>query len=188
MPLLDDSFRRQGVQPMPLPDEALPVRGTFGALYAPLFRYLLARLPKREDAEDLAQEAFLRLLRVPRTDLIAHPDAYLFRIAANLLLEFRLRAKRSRVTFDSERADRLSQVLGAEDEPSAKVELLADAASLQQAIETLPLKCRTALVLHRRDGLTYSQIGAKLGVSPDMVKKYLAQAVARCRIALGEER
>lgn len=172
---------------MPLPDEALPASGSFRALYAPLFRYLLARLPRREDAEDLAQEAFLRLLRVPRADLILHPNAYLFRIATNLLLEFRLRAKRSRVMFDSERADSAGRNMGGEDEPGITVELLADTGSLQRAIDSLPLKCRTALVLHRRDGLTYSQIGAKLGVSPDMVKKYLAQAVARCRIALGEE-
>jgi RNA polymerase sigma factor (sigma-70 family) len=173
---------------MPLPDEALPIRGTLSALYAPLFRYLLARMPQREDAEDLAQEAFLRLLRVPQTDLIVHPDAYLFRIAANLLLEFRMRAKRSRVMFDSDRADSIGRTLGGDDEPGAAVELLADTASLQRAIDALPLKCRTALVLHRRDGLTYAQIGVKLGVSPDMVKKYLAQAVARCRIALGEKR
>ncbi len=173
---------------MSLPDQALPVSGTFRALYAPLLRYLLARVPRREDAEDLAQEAFLRLLRVPRTDLIRHPDAYLFRIAANLLLEFRLRARRSRVLFDSDRAESAGQSLGDDHEPGAVVELLADTGSLQRAIDALPLKCRTALVLHRRDGLTYAQIGAKLGVSPDMVKKYLAQAVSRCRIALGEER
>ena len=161
------------------------VREMAGARYAPLYRFLLARLPHREDAEDLAQETFLRLLRVPQTDLIRHPDAYLFRIAANLLLEFRLRIRRSLVAFDSEQAEAAGEVAAGEN-GAAPAELLLDTASLERAIAELPPRQRTALLLQRRDGLTYAQIGEQLGVSPDMVKKYLGSAIARCRLTLGE--
>ncbi|MEJ1964638.1 MAG: sigma-70 family RNA polymerase sigma factor [Gammaproteobacteria bacterium] len=70
---------------------------------------------------------------------------------------------------------------------SPPAEQLLDTQSLLRAVDSLPARCRTALILQRRDGLTYAQIGQKLGVSPDMVKKYLASAIARCRLALGEE-
>lgn len=161
------------------------VREMVGTHYAPLYRFLLARLPHRQDAEDLTQEIFLRLLRVPQVDLIRHPDAYLFRIAANLLLEFRLRAGKSIVAFDSEQAE-VAAASAATSDSSSAAELLLDAARLRCAVGSLPARHRTALILQRRDGLTYAQIGERLGVSPDMVKKYLAAAIVRCRLALGE--
>jgi RNA polymerase sigma factor (sigma-70 family) len=163
------------------------VHDVFRVKYGALLRFLVTRLPRREDAEDLAQEAFLRLLRVPHTDLIRQPDAYLFRIAANLVVEFRMRARRALVSFDSEQALRAVDVSEPEDSVSPAEQLL-DSASLQRAIDSLPAKPRAALILQRRDGLTYAQIGARLGVSPDMVKKYLASAIARCRLTLGEEK
>ncbi|MEJ1964639.1 MAG: sigma factor [Gammaproteobacteria bacterium] len=51
---------------MPLHEETVWVRDVFREKYAALLRFLVARLPHRADAEDLAQEAFLRLLRVPQ--------------------------------------------------------------------------------------------------------------------------
>jgi RNA polymerase sigma factor (sigma-70 family) len=154
--------------------------------YASLYRYLLSRVRRREDAEDLTQEAYLRLLRVPATHLIERPDAYLFQIATNLLFEFRLRARRSRVTYDSEQAS--AQGARAEaSESASSAEALLVATQLQSAIESLSDKARTVLILHRRDGLTYARIGEQMGISEDMVKKYLSQAIARCRLALGEE-
>jgi|APSaa5957512535_1039671.scaffolds.fasta_scaffold244328_1 DNA-directed RNA polymerase specialized sigma24 family protein len=42
-----------------------------------LHRYLRSRLANDADAQELAQEAFLRLLRISRTELIKHPQAYL---------------------------------------------------------------------------------------------------------------
>jgi len=49
----------------------------------------------------------------------------------------------------------------------------------------LPPKCRTTVVLHYRDGMTCAEIGAQLGVSGNMAKKYLAKALAHCRRRMG---
>ncbi len=59
---------------LPKPNEKL-VESLFAARGDDLLRYLTSRLPNGEDAKDLAQEAYLRLLR--------HPEPYLFRIAAS---------------------------------------------------------------------------------------------------------
>ena len=45
------------------------------------------------DARDLAQEAYVRLLRLERKDLIREPRPYLYRIAANILYEYELKRK-----------------------------------------------------------------------------------------------
>ena len=52
-----------------------------------LYQYLRRRLANEEDAQDLAQEAYLRLLRVSRTELVRDPQAYLYRVARNLVYE-----------------------------------------------------------------------------------------------------
>ena len=52
---------------------------------------------------------------------------------------------------------------------------------LNSALEQLPHRWRIAIILQYRYGLSYAEIGDRLGVSPNMVKKYLAQAIGRCR-------
>jgi RNA polymerase sigma-70 factor (ECF subfamily) len=52
---------------------------------------------------------------------------------------------------------------------------------LGTALEQLPARWRSALILQYRYGLTYREIGERLGVSSNMVKKYLAQGLAQCR-------
>src|SRR5262249_59969631 len=58
-----------------------------------LVRFIARRLRSVADARDLAHEAYVRLLRVKRKDLIRDPQAYLYRIAANILYEFELKKK-----------------------------------------------------------------------------------------------
>ena len=56
--------------------------------YSRLLQFLCARLANEQDAQELAQEAYLRLLRASDAKLIRDPVAYLFRIARNLLHEW----------------------------------------------------------------------------------------------------
>jgi RNA polymerase sigma-70 factor (ECF subfamily) len=67
--------------------------------------------------------------------------------------------------------------------PSLDTELEASDMTkrLNAALGQLPGRWRTALILQYRYGLTYEQIAERLGVSSNMVKKYLAQGLAHCR-------
>src|SRR5215469_18603185 len=58
-----------------------------------LVRFIARRLRSVSDARDVAHEAYVRLLRVKRKDLIRDPQAYLYRIAINILYEFELQKK-----------------------------------------------------------------------------------------------
>ncbi len=140
----------------------------------------MRRLRSAQQAQDLAQEAYLRLLRVERAELIRQPRAYLYRIAVNLVTEFRLRSQRDPVMYDSET---LTEIAERTAEASSEGERSGDAREVERLLEQLPPLYRAILVLRKRDGLSYAEIAQQLGISVHTVKKYLARAVAKCRLA-----
>ncbi|MEJ8567720.1 RNA polymerase sigma factor [Elongatibacter sediminis] len=147
-----------------------------------LLRYLQRKGNSRAEAEDLAQEAYIRLLRVDRIDFLRNPQAYLFRIAANVAYEHRLKASRSE-DFVLQQAPIESQ-LREEDSVEVRVDRGKRLRELERALGDLPHTCRTAFVLHKRDGLTYSEIATRMGISAHMVKKHMVRALSHCRETL----
>ncbi|MEJ1964493.1 MAG: sigma-70 family RNA polymerase sigma factor [Gammaproteobacteria bacterium] len=157
----------------------------------PLMRFFVSRLPDSADAPDLVQEVYLRLLRLDRPDLIRCPEAYLFTIASNIAHEHRLKR--------SSRPPHIALEDTPADELPADVQAFATAAPehaavqadrlrrLERVLSQLSPKARATLVWHRRDGRTYNEIGERLGVSRNMVKKYLSQALAHCRRSIDRE-
>jgi len=153
--------------------------------HAGLHRFLMRRLRSAHNAQDLAQETYLRLLRVDRTEFVRKPRAYLYRIAANLIYEFRLREQRDPVTFDSEVVEQ-SEELALDSSSHDANERLCQAQELEALLAPLPPLYRAAFILRKRDGQSYPEIARTLGISVHTVKKYLARAVAHFRAAVRE--
>lgn len=155
------------------------VESLFAARGDDLLRYLASRLPNGEDAKDLAQETYLRLLRRNRDELVRHPEAYLFRIAANLMYEHWLKHKpeseQRSPAIDPETLESGERFT----EESVAQQQSVDA--LERVLRVMPATRRKVIVMHRRDGMTYKEISAELGLSVGMVKKHLAKGLARCR-------
>lgn len=147
---------------------------------AELHRFLMRRLHSSHHAQDLAQEAYLRLLRVERPELVRQPRAYLYRIAVNLVSEFRLRARREPITYDS---DALAEAAERIEAPADEGDRTADTQQIELILGQLPPLYRAIFVLRKRDGLSYHEIAQQLDISVHTVKKYLARAVAKCRHA-----
>jgi RNA polymerase sigma factor (sigma-70 family) len=151
---------------------------------ADLARFLARRVRRRADAADIAQEAYVRLLRLDRQDLIRDPEPYVYRLATHLIHEFELKRH-----TDDARLLRWTEEQALTEEPAAPYAHI-DAEVLRQriheALGTLSPKCRAVLVLHRREGLTYEEIATHLGISPAMVKKYLASGLRHCRSELSD--
>lgn len=141
-----------------------------------LLRCLAARLVDAQQADDLAQETYLRLLRVDEEAVIREPRAYALRVAANVAHEWRSLA-RNRLPHGSEALE----VLEDESSPERACEQRQRIDRLNRALETLSPNCRAVLLLHRRDKLTREQIAETVGISVGMVKKHLAQGLAVCR-------
>jgi len=144
--------------------------------------YLARRLRSEAEVQDVAQEIYLRLLRIERTELVRSPEALLFRLASNAVYEWHLRA-RNRLPHSA--AD-LEHLASSDDGPAAEVWRAELARELTAALSRLPPKCRAAIVLHRREQLSYEEVGTALGISIAMVKKYLVRGVALCREHLRE--
>ncbi|MCG6657775.1 sigma-70 family RNA polymerase sigma factor [Halomonas campisalis] len=141
--------------------------------------YLRRQLHCPHLAEDLCQEAFLRLGQHPELGRLVESRAYLFRIARNLIIDHHRRL-RSRPVCQP-----LDEPALCLDCPRACPERNADSAlcrrALYAALATLPPRLRQALVWHRIEGLTQAEIGHRLDVSERMAGRYVAQAIARCR-------
>ena len=151
-----------------------------------LIRFISKRVRTLADARDLAQEAYVRLLRMERKELIRHPRAYLYRIAANILYEYELKRKADVAGLarwtEEQLLDRSSSCVEGEGEEGALC------SRVDHVLEELSPKCRAVLILHRRDGMTYEEVGEKIGISPSMVKKYLSQGLRHCRERLAQGR
>lgn len=171
-------------EPHPKPRNA--ATGTAGlAAHAPrLFRYLASRLRRHQDIEDLVQYVFQRFLQSPQHEIVRQPEAYLYRIASNVINEWALHRKREIVSFDSETMD-----LHAEQDLASRVwtEDIADRLALEQQLQRIlaqvPVHYRAVLILNVRDGLTCEEIGRELGITKQTAKKYLSRGLASCRAA-----
>lgn len=147
-----------------------------------LRRFLSQRLRNVADAPDLAQEVFLRLMRVEHHETIRSPEAYLFTVASHVLHQHTLRQSMSPVTVDiSELFSELQ--LTSTDDPAASVDVEQRIEHLRFSLAQLPPKISTTLMLHRFAGFSIEEIGQQLGVSRPTAKKYLARALTHCRDA-----
>jgi RNA polymerase sigma factor (sigma-70 family) len=169
----------------------LPQRAwTIGIHYRrELHRYLLRRLRRPQDLDDLKQEVYMRLLRMDQMECIREPLAYLYTIAANVVSDFTLAERRryGHVMPDSEAVENWS------DDPSqALPDDIAERTSLERqlekALKQLPPLQAAALVLHYQEGMSCDEISKRLGLSPKSVDKYLTRAKARMRVLLWNDR
>lgn len=138
-----------------------------------LMRFFRRRLADVSEAEDLAQEVMLRLIRPDRD--VRHPEAYLFQVAANVLRDqYRRDAARRRDRHQPFDESTPAGEAPSEERVYADREMLARLAS---ALEELTPKCRTVFLLHRYEGLSYSEIGRRLGVGQSAIEKHMMHAI-----------
>ena len=140
-----------------------------------LVRQLVRHTGCGEAARDLAQEAFLRFLRLPswRVGLIDQPEAYLRQISTNLARDWgRSRARqRCSDTPQFAREGQIDQVAVLESRDTLR--------RLETAISTLRPKTRAIFLAHRLDGLSYSEIAEMTGLSVKGVEKQMSKAIAK---------
>lgn len=139
-------------------------------------------------AEDVVQEAWLRLHHGLPDNRIAAPGSYLRRVVRNLALdEYRQRRRREQVTTLDPAGD-------VEEIPSraadAERSLIAsqELALVRAALAAMPLRMRRAVELHRLSGATLRTIADELDVSVTTAHALVVDGVERCRKALHQDR
>lgn len=140
-----------------------------------LRRFLRKRLHDPQQADDVMQEVFSRLVRVHRPEFVKKPHSYLFGIAFHVIREMRLQEDQDVVKFDSlaveEAGEHPSHVV-----PDELSDQLNVQAQVQRALAALPDIHRALVLMCKRDGMTYDEAAAATGISVHMVEKYLIQA------------
>ena len=131
----------------------------------------------REDAADLVQETYLRVMdRISVTRFDAESRAYLFQTATNLARDH-LRRQRFRAHAPIE--DLPEERLGGR-EPTPEQVVTADqlTSTLRLAIEAMPEETRAVFILARTQQLSYPEIANRLGIGRRTVERRVAEAVA----------
>jgi RNA polymerase sigma factor (sigma-70 family) len=146
----------------------------------PLIRYFSVNLPDRSLAEDMAQEVFLRLVRMVRrgaAEQVRSPSSLVFTIARNLVVDLH-RAARTAPRWEPLEADTSSETPGgppelvwSEGAPNPRDNAIAseEAAMIESALQTLPDDMREVIVLRHVEGLNGREIAAILGVAEGTV-------------------
>lgn len=151
-----------------------------------LRRYLRRRLRRQVDLDDLAQEVYLRLLRIKdekQVMRVREPMAYVYSVAAHVLADWNEATDQCiehGVDLDAaeHELDRSSDT--SLDDPAEGV---ARREYLEKIFEALPPVQAAALLLLERDGLSYEQIAGKLNLSVGMVHYHITRARARIRLS-----
>jgi len=141
----------------------------------PLVRYFLRRGLAMEAAEDCAQETFARICGAGSA-MVEKPEAYLFAVAANVLMD---RGRKAGVRRESHHVP-LENFTGASEEPTpARVFEGREALMRLSAIlDELAPRTREMFLLNRLDGLSYTQLAARFGVTVSAVEKQMMKAIA----------
>ncbi|MDB6011341.1 MAG: polymerase sigma-70 factor, subfamily [Gammaproteobacteria bacterium] len=170
---------RKGRQSVPISDRQRFLSAMATQYGQRLRRFLSLRLRNVHDVPDLAQEVFLRLLRVDRHETIRNPEAYLFTVASHVIHQHALRGSSEPISVEITEA--LAELQAPDnDDPTYRAERTQRIEAFEATIAELPPRVAAALVLQRIGGYTVQEIADRLGVSRETAKKYLARAAQHC--------
>ena len=142
------------------------------------FRHLRGLLRRqgrsREDADDLIQEAFLRLHVYCQEQKVQTQDALLTRIVMNLSVDLHRKERRDLYSEEAVETLPLIDVKATPDEDLAASQRLTKAGAV---LEGLGSRTREIFLMHRLEGCACSQIATRFGISVSAVEKHIAKAV-----------
>lgn len=146
-------------------------------------KFLVSRRAVRvADFDDVSQEVFLRLLRYDNSQVVEHPQAYLFKMAANVVAEWAIRP-RQRLSHEPRWLASLAE--------EGRVDDVLDTQTAQhevrRALSTLSTRERKILQLHFEEGLSHAQIAQRLRLSLRVVRRDFEKSYGKLRRELNVE-
>ncbi len=134
------------------------------------------KLRNRQQAEDLAHDAFVRVLESDQIG-VEQPRAYLHQTARNIAVDGYRREDR-RQSIEHDMLDGLADCNG---DPEAFMHALELADSVERALAQLPLNCRRVFIWQKLEGLTQAEIAERMGLTKNMVEKYMIRTLRHLR-------
>jgi RNA polymerase sigma-70 factor, ECF subfamily len=143
-------------------------------------------LGNREDARDAAQEVFLRAFKYLKTYRPGQDfHGWLYRITVNVcrdILRARNKAGAQSPSADPERESAALESVACESDTEEAAVIAQQRAIVRRALETLPEKERTALVLRELEGLSTDEVARVMGSRPATVRSQVSTARGKVKI------
>jgi RNA polymerase sigma-70 factor (ECF subfamily) len=148
-----------------------------------LHRFLMRMLGRKEAAEDVAQDTYLKLYRLSRPDEVSCPQALLFDVATKLALT-RLRRARAEAALAAAGAEEAEAVPDPTALPDQRV--AADQAMRQLAaiVEELTPNLRQVFIMRYVKQMPRQEIAEQLNISVGALEQRLTRALTQCRSQL----
>lgn len=148
-----------------------------------LVAFLQCRLNSYSDAQEVAQEAYLRVLTMDNREEVDSLRSYLFKVAGNLAID-RLRKRKVRSDFAAAQSN--DEPIG-EATPVHHAMAVEQVAGLRSALRTLPAKASQAFVMHVIEGRDFGSVAQTMNLSERMVRYHVANALAHCRAWIDDQ-
>lgn len=165
----------------PLAVNSLKLAGCYQSFAVPLRAFLARHTRSIHDAEDLAQEVFLRVWRTGVRSDIRHQRAFVYKAANNLLKD------RNRRTYTRMMRNAIpavdTELPDCADEPSGLLESAQMLAVFNTTLAGLRPSTRTAFLMYRVEVRSQAQIAAEMRISVSMVEKHINYAMTALRHA-----
>ena len=153
-----------------------PRRAGFLEYYDELIGTWSRRLRNRQQAQDLAHDTFVRVFE-SGPDAVEQPRAYLHQTARNIAVDgFRREELR-----DAKEQAAVPPGSCETGDPEQYMRAYQLAEAVERALQELPLNCRKVFVWQKIEGLTQAEIAERLGLSRNMVEKYMIRTLRHLR-------
>ncbi|MCB5184254.1 sigma-70 family RNA polymerase sigma factor [Methylobacillus gramineus] len=141
-----------------------------------LVKWLHGRVGCPQNAADLAQDTFTRVLAARETLYVQEAKALLTMIAKGLMVDHFRKSALEKVLLEALAAMPESQIPS----PEARMLALEALVAVDTMLDGLPSSVRQAFLLSQLDGLTYAEIAERLKVSLSSVQQYMTRAYTAC--------
>lgn len=146
-----------------------------------LIRFLALRLRSQQEAREVAQEAYVRMLNLEQPGAVSFLRAFLFKTAANLAVD---RIRHEQTARRMAQAGKFWEELAGGPSAEQSACHAQELSLVEKLIDELPPKCRRAFLLHKVYGLEFAEIAKQMGLRERMVRTYVVRAVVYCRAGL----
>lgn len=151
--------------------------------YSELCTYFKTISGSMDIAEDLVQQAFIKIWKKRNSLVIEHSlKKYLFKIGYNQFVDLKRKSKKDMLLFDQLKNEAVNEMLEySNDDFEEKMKVL------NFEIDKLPTKCKTVFLLGKVNGLKYREISEELNISVKTVERHMTKALKRLRKKLRDD-
>lgn len=160
------------------PPKPIDMDGIYREIRTSLTRYVSRYFRRAQEAEDVVQEAFVKVIQAQRDREIQSPKSYIFRTARNISLahisksSYKLTDEVGDILTDSELL--MTKTMEEQFEVRENFEVFCS------AVRVLPVKCRRVFVLCRVYGFSQKEVALRMGITLSTVEGHLTRATRRC--------